>query len=64
MFYLYELQYSDEQLNLSEEAAAVAATVAAAADLPVADEEPGMSRAGADWWCLCSYCAPTDAEIV
>ena len=48
--YLYEPQYSDEQLKLLEETAAAAAT-AEAEDLPVAEEEPGMARAGADWWC-------------
>ena len=51
--YLYEPQYIDEQLRAMEEqeaAEAVAAT-AEADDLPAADEEPSMPRAGADWWC-------------
>ncbi|CAL8397898.1 unnamed protein product [Boreogadus saida] len=62
--YLYEPQYSDEQLKLlgGQEGAAAAAT-AEADDLPVADEAPGMARAGADWWCLCSHCAPMDIEV-
>ncbi|CAL8398126.1 unnamed protein product [Boreogadus saida] len=60
--YLYEPQYIDEQLRAMEEqeaAEAVAAT-AEADDLPAADEEPSMARAGADWWCLCSHCASMD----
>ena len=49
--YLYEPQYSDEQLQLIEEQEAAAAATAEAEGLKVADEEPGMARAGADWWC-------------
>ena len=22
-----------------------------------------MARTGADWWCLCSHCAPMDTEV-
>ncbi|CAL8286173.1 unnamed protein product [Boreogadus saida] len=62
--YLYEPQYSDEKLKLLEEQeAASAAATAEAEDLPVADEEPARARAGADWWCLCSHCAPMDTEV-
>ncbi|XP_056449914.1 uncharacterized protein LOC130385435 [Gadus chalcogrammus] len=61
--YLYEPQYSDEQLQLIEEPEAAAAATAEAEGLKVADEEPGMARAGADWWCLCSHCAPMDTEV-
>ncbi|CAL8338889.1 unnamed protein product [Boreogadus saida] len=62
--YLYEPQYSDEQLRAMEEqeAAEAAAATAEADDLPASDEEPAMARAGADWWCLCSHCAPMDTE--
>ena len=68
--YLYEPQYSDEQLRVMEEQeAAEAATDTAEADalpaadhLPAADEEPATARAGADWWCLCSHCPPIDTE--
>ncbi|XP_077061941.1 uncharacterized protein LOC143714601 [Siphateles boraxobius] len=60
--YLYEPQYSKEQLRLMVEQEAAAAA-AEAGDLPVASEEPGLARAGADWWCLCSHCAPTDTEL-
>ncbi|CAL8300326.1 unnamed protein product [Merluccius merluccius] len=64
--YLYEPQYSDEQLRAMEEqeAAEAAAATAETDDLPAADEEPAMARAGADWWCLCSHCAPMDTERV
>ncbi|CAL8304509.1 unnamed protein product [Arctogadus glacialis] len=55
--YLYKPQYSDEQLQLIEEQEAAAAATAKAEGLKVADEEPGMARAGADWWCLCTHCA-------
>ncbi|CAL8286165.1 unnamed protein product [Boreogadus saida] len=62
--YIYEPQYSDEKLKLLEEQeAAAAAATAEAEDLPVADEEPAMARAGADWWCLCSHRAPIDTEV-
>ena len=52
--YLYEPQYSDEQLRAMEEQelAEAAAATAEAGDLPATDEEPAMARAGADWWCL------------
>ena len=62
--YLYEPQYSDEQLRAMEEweAAEAAAATAEADALPAADEEPAMARAGADWWSLCSHCAPMDTE--
>ena len=42
--YLYEPQYSDEQLRVMEEqeAAEAAAATAEAEDLPAADEEPAM----------------------
>ncbi|CAL8342984.1 unnamed protein product [Merluccius merluccius] len=62
--YLYEPQYSDEQLRAMEEqeAAEAAAATAEAGDLPAVDEEPAMARARADWWCLCSHCAPMDTE--
>ncbi|KAK0132473.1 hypothetical protein N1851_002425 [Merluccius polli] len=55
--YLYEPQYSDEQLRAMEEqeAAEAAAATAEAGDLPAADEEPAMARARADWWYLCSH---------
>ena len=48
--YLYEPQYSDEQLRAMEEQEAAEAAVATAEadDLPAADEEPTMARAGAD----------------
>ncbi|KAG5274854.1 hypothetical protein AALO_G00140890 [Alosa alosa] len=59
--YLYEPQYSDEQLRAMEEQEAAEAA-ATTADLPAADEEPAMARAGANWWCLCSNCAPMDTE--
>ena len=52
-------RYSDEQLRLMEEqeaTTAAAAATAGAEDLPVEDEEPGIARAGAEWWCLCSHC--------
>ena len=57
--YLYEPQYSDEQLRAMavQGVAEAAAATAEADDLPSADEEPAMARAGADWWCLCSHCA-------
>ena len=61
--YLYEPQYSDEQLQLIEEQEAAAAATAEAEGLTVADEEPGMARAGADWWCLCAHCSPMDTEV-
>ena len=62
--YLFEPQYSDEQLRAMEEqeAAEAAATTAEADDPSAADEEPAMARAGANWWCLCSNCAPMDTE--
>ena len=62
--YLYEPQYSDEQLRAMEEQEAAEAAVATAEadDLPAADEEPTMARAGADWWCLCYHCAPMATE--
>ena len=55
--YLYEPQHSDEQLRAMEEqeAAEAAAATAEADDLPAADEEPAMARAGANWWCLCYH---------
>ena len=53
--YFYKQQYSEEQRRLMEEQEAE--------DLPVADEEPGLGRVRADWWCLCSHCATTDTEI-
>ncbi|XP_055025174.2 uncharacterized protein [Misgurnus anguillicaudatus] len=59
--YLFEPQYSEEQLRQMEEQEAAA--VAAAVALPVAGEELGLTRAGRNWWCLCSRCAPTDTEI-
>ncbi|CAL8395535.1 unnamed protein product [Boreogadus saida] len=57
--YLYEPQYSDEQLRAMEEqeVAEAPAATAKADDLPAADEEPAMAPAGADWCCLCSHCA-------
>ena len=62
--YLYEPQYSDKKLKLLEgQEAAAAAAAAEAEDLAVADEEPAMARAGADWWCQCSHCAPRDTEL-
>ncbi|KAK0148178.1 hypothetical protein N1851_012112 [Merluccius polli] len=64
--YLYEPQYSDEQLRPIDEqeaAMAAAAATAEAEDLPVVDEEPGIAQAKVDWWCLCSHCAPMDTEI-
>lgn len=61
---LYEPQYSDEQLRPMEEqeAANAAAATPEADELPAADEEPAVAGAGADWWCLCSNCAPMDTE--
>ncbi|KAK0145203.1 hypothetical protein N1851_015908 [Merluccius polli] len=53
--YLYEPQYSDEQLRAMEEQEAAEAAAAATAELPAADEEPAMARARADWWYLCSH---------
>ncbi|KAJ8013981.1 hypothetical protein DPEC_G00035490 [Dallia pectoralis] len=58
---LYEPQYSETQLRLTEEQEAVAAEERS---LPGGhEEEPVQSRAGADWWCQCSRCAPMDTEI-
>ena len=55
--YLYEPQYSAEQLRLMEEQEAAAA--AEAGDLPVASEEPRLARAGgglvAPVISLCNY---------
>lgn len=58
--YLYEPEYSDEQLRAMEDETAEAA--AATDALPAAEEEPAGARAGAIWWCLCSNCAPMDTE--
>ena len=62
--YLYEPQYSDEQLRAMEvQGVAEAAAATAKADgMPAADKEPAKARAGADWWCLCSHFAPMDTE--
>ena len=38
-----------------QEATEAAAATAEADDLPAADEEPAMARAGANWWCLCYH---------
>ncbi|KAK2905457.1 hypothetical protein Q8A67_007256 [Cirrhinus molitorella] len=62
---LYEPQYSDEQLRMMEEQEAVRAAAAAAEEqdlLGGQEEEPGQTRAGVDWWCQCSRCAPMGTE--
>ncbi|KAK9976719.1 hypothetical protein ABG768_021924 [Culter alburnus] len=62
--YLYEPHYSDKQLRMMEEQEAVRAAAAAEEQdlLGTREEEPGQTRAGADWWCQCSRCAPMDSE--
>ena len=62
--YLYEPHYSEEQLRMIEEQeAAGAAAVAEERDLPGGiEEDPGQTRAGADWWCHCSRCTPMDTD--
>ena len=52
--YLYEPEYSEEELRRIEEEAAAAAAEQA---LPVA-EEP--DRAGVNWWCTCLLCSPME----
>ncbi|KAJ8002311.1 hypothetical protein DPEC_G00178560 [Dallia pectoralis] len=59
---LYEPQYSETQLRLTEEQEAAAAEERS---LPGGhEEEPVPSRAGADCWCQCSRCAPMDTGRV
>ncbi|XP_055050357.1 uncharacterized protein [Misgurnus anguillicaudatus] len=62
--YLYEPQYSNEQLRMMEEQEAVEA--AAAPDeqdlLGGQEEEPEQARVGSDWWCQCTCCAPMETE--
>ena len=55
--YLYEPQYSDEQLRAMEEqeAADAAAAITEADNLPAADEEPAMAR----WGRIGGACAHT-----
>ncbi|XP_051992948.1 uncharacterized protein LOC127651242 isoform X2 [Xyrauchen texanus] len=64
--YLYEPQYSDEQLREMEEQEAAGAAAAAGEQdlLGGQEEEPGQTRAGVNWWCQCSRCASmqTDRE--
>lgn len=62
--YLYEPQYSDEQLRMMEEQEAVGAASAAEEQdlLGGQEEEPGQTRAGADWWCQCSRCTPMETD--
>ena len=54
--YLYEPEYSEEELRRIEEEAAAAAAEQA---LPVA-EEP--DRAGVNWWCTCLLCSPMETH--
>ncbi|XDV17632.1 hypothetical protein PO909_023464 [Leuciscus waleckii] len=62
--YLYEPQYSDEQLRMMEEQEVVGAAAAAEEQdlLGGQEEEPGQTRAGADCWCQCSRCAPMETD--
>ena len=59
--YMFEPEYSEEQLRRrdEEEAAAAAAVAArqAAGGAPAEDQ-----RVGSDFWCLCTNCMPMDTE--
>ncbi|CAL8254644.1 unnamed protein product [Boreogadus saida] len=56
--YLFEPEFSQEELREREEEDAAAAAEQA---LPVAeDEEP--ERAGVNWWCTCLLCSPKNTN--